>query len=73
MKEGKVDPDAGYWDLTKLEIKTGGIFSTTIKSEEYIWTYTATVPKNLASSYTGDCDCGCGTRPDEAYWTGVFD
>jgi hypothetical protein len=76
LKEGKVDPDVGYWELTKVQIEKGGNFwSPTLKSEEYVWTYYESVRDKataFTNEYTGKCDCGCGTRPDEAYWTGVF-
>ena len=77
LKEGKVDPEAGYWQLTKATIEkdnTGSFFSPNfvIVSEDYVWTYYQTVSSNFTSEYTGKCDCGCGTRPDESYWTGVF-
>ena len=75
LKEGKVDPNAGYWELTELKIeKTGNIISGyTIKSEEYVWTYYASVSSGFTENYAGTCDCGCGTRPDQQYWLGVFD
>lgn len=76
LKEGKVDPDAGYWQLTEHNITRGGSFlNYKVVSEEYVWTYYESVRDKataFTNEYTGKCDCGCGTRPDEAYWTGVF-
>lgn len=79
LKEGKVDPSAGYWQLTEANIEkdnTGSFFSPNfvIVSEEYVWTYSQSVNPDFAGEYTGKCDCNLNhTRPDEAYWTGVFD
>jgi hypothetical protein len=81
LKEGKVDPDAGYWQLTKATItkdNTGSFFSPNFVfvSEDYVWTYYESVrdkEADFTEEYTGKCDCGCGTRPDEAYWIDAFD
>ena len=81
LKEGKIDPDAGYWELTELQIESrndGNFFNPNyvILSEEYVWTYYPSVrdkATDFTNEYTGSCDCGCGTRPDEDYWIGVFD
>ena len=78
LKEGKIDVEAGYWQLTEANIEkdnTGSFLrpNFVIVSEEYVWTYyPGPVSSSFTDEYTGKCDCGCGTRPDESYWTGVF-
>ena len=56
-----VDVTQGY-----LQASVSGLFNKSVK-----WNHKTSITSNIISEYTGDCDCGCGVRPDKAYWEGV--
>ena len=81
-ENGKVDEDAGYWEL--IDNKTwryhphayteDGIENCTeydVK-EHYDSKWTLfngyVFDSDKYTNYSGTCDCGCGLRPDKDYW-----